>query len=399
MPIMRLHQAISAVRSAWLLWPVLVTVLLALGLAGPAAAEFLDAFTEKSLSTRKIVLEEVEKLVAKHGVRVGVIGSSVKGKKYLDPLLGTVKNFSDVDMTLIVDKLDGVDPGAYEEALFKKWRAFRDDLQMSVSRRLTALDQSGELAASHGGKLADDYAKRVMDSINVYPPDQLVEGAKDSDDYLKQIERMFKEYDDPKKFHHVNLGADKFDAIVAGESGFAFRKSYEATHGVVFEMYDGKVIHGFHDLQEVSKFTPKGVSQISGQFLSKSKKALALGEDAAKDLDKNLRRLNQYLRKAKSMAGVQGSAIANPEIDDLLRKLDVYVKEAGDYEKGVGKWLTSHQDDISRALMQADIDTRLCHDIANATDEASRIFKRKILSHPKWTRFKTATRAALPRCL
>ncbi|MCB1439601.1 MAG: PKD domain-containing protein [Nitratireductor sp.] len=316
-------------------------------------------------------------------MKIGVIGSSVKGGSYLDPMLQSVTNYSDVDMTMIISNVDD------EEELFRRWMGFRDELKRNVANRLDALQKSGALKSAHGANLADDFGSRVMNSINVYPPDQLVDDVENSSEYVKKLERLFKEYDDPKNFHHVNLGAEDFDAVVGGTSAKAFRKHYEAGSGVVFEMYDGKVIHGFHDLQEVSKFTSEGVAGISGQFVKKSRQALQTGEDAAKDLSKNMKRLNQYLRKAKSMAGVDAASIANLEIDDLLRKLDGYVSRSGnDLEKGARKWLKAHGDEINHALLKADIEARACRAIAETADETQRAMLRKLVSSSKWKRFK-----------
>ncbi len=348
----------------------------------PVRAEILAAFSEKTLSTRKIVLEEVEKLVAQFDVKIGVVGSAVKGN-YLDPLLKSVAGFSDVDMTMIIEGVDD------EAELFRRWTAFHKALKQNIGKRLDALVKSGELQKAYGANLADDFLTRVTNSVNIYPPDQLMAGVEDVEEYQKTLKGLFEKYGISDS-HHVNLGEDAFDAI-AGEGGMPFRQHYEATNGVVFEMFDGEVIHGFHDLQEVSKFTDKGVANISQQFLAKSRKALAKGEGAAKDLSKNLKRLNQYLKKAKSMAGVDAASIANPEIDDLLRKLDAFTaKEGGDLEKAARKWYAAYGDEIGNALMTADVEARTCQAIFATVEETEKALLRNLIQSSRWQRFKNA---------
>ena len=337
------------------------------------------------LSTRKIILDEIQKLIPKYQVKVGVMGSSVRGNKYLDPMIKSFPNPSDVDMTLIVDA------AADSQTAFQKWTDFYSDLKSNVETRLRAPSMKSALQNHFGAEFADDYVRRVLDSVNVYPPDQLVSGAATPETYQQELKNLFQTYGSGQTPHRINLGNDPFDAVV-GEGALPFRQAYEATHGVVFEETGGKVSRYFHDLQEVTKFTGGGAANLSRQFLVKCRDYL--DPSHAKDLGKNLKRLNQFLKKSKSMAGLNAASRVNPELDDLIRKLDGLVQgrvkmlgPAKALESGSTEWLRNNADDIQRALLKADVESRVCQALFESADDAQRAILKTMIESSRWQQF------------
>jgi len=97
----------------------------------------------------------LKKLVASNNREVVGLGSWISGKKYNDPLTGGT---SDHDMRLLLPQ------GTPPENALAEWRATQAKLK--------------EMVKAEFGKDAD----RVLSTINLYPPTQLVQGVEDGAD-------------------------------------------------------------------------------------------------------------------------------------------------------------------------------------------------------------------------
>src|ERR1017187_8852991 len=102
----------------------------------------------------------LKKLVASNNSEVVGLGSWISGKKYNDPLTGGA---SDHDMRLLLPQ------GTAPENALEEWRATQAKLK--------------EMVKAEFGKDAD----RVLSTINLYPPTQLVQGVEDGADAAERF--------------------------------------------------------------------------------------------------------------------------------------------------------------------------------------------------------------------
>ena len=103
-------------------------------------------FIDRMTGTRKAVAEIVAEAVAETGETIVGCGSWISGKKYKDPLLSGT---SDHDMRV-------VKTGGGDEAAMKSWLNVREKVAAKVRARFGA------------------NADKVLRSINIYPPDELM---------------------------------------------------------------------------------------------------------------------------------------------------------------------------------------------------------------------------------
>ncbi|MEZ5345083.1 MAG: tetratricopeptide repeat protein [Pyrinomonadaceae bacterium] len=248
--------------------------------------EVIDAATKNFLNglsgTRFEVAMSVIQTVKRAGGKVVAVGSWVSGKKYLDPLLGGT---SDHDLRLV---FEGSEPLAKA-----KYNQIRREIVRQINERFGA------------------EAPKVLQSINLYPPEVLLEGLDDADDALR---KLMQEGINP------NLGEAVTEGLW-GKGAKAFRDAYEAKAGRMIWKEGNLIRSGFADLlpafgENAGIYTLQGAGNTSRQFADKVDDALKAGD--AKGVQKSLERLRNTIRKGRDL-GRFGKA---GYLDDLLKELD-----------------------------------------------------------------------------
>lgn len=316
---------------------------------------------------KKIVEELVTDYVAKSGNKVVGLGSWIKGNRYRNPLLFP-GDPSDHDMTLI---LDSKDPGELKRA----WKRFQKFMKNGLEEKL------------HG--LPPEDVQRVLDSVNIYPPDQLTADIFDQADAVAKYRRLGGK---------PNLGRESVEGIW-GKGKKPFVQAYSNQAGRTFYRDSkGVVRKGFTDLdnmiQGFGRFTTYNTAHLSSQFAEKASEALLQNKPAL--VLKDLKRLDQYLRKSKSMAGLSGASLTNPEIESALKNYqrilhDTLAQEAakakklgrafdpeipGFLRKVREKWLSQNRGLVEKGLQYAKLEAAYCRQVAAGTDEAARFLAR-----------------------
>ena len=343
----------------------MLALLLVTGLAGLAGAD------QPAVDPRPIIEKLVEEWVSSQGnqsIKVVGLGSWIKGGAYRNPLEFPADP-SDHDMTLV---MDSDDPGLMR----KKWQEFQGFMQ----RRLR-------------DKLPQEQAGQVLKSVNIYPPDQLTDDIIDQADAVAKYEALA-----GKAGGTPNLGGEPVEGLWGGGKK-PFVQAYSDTNGRTFywDAENKTVRQGFSDLDNMmagyGKFSGYNTARLSSQFADKTAKALTSGNPG--EAYKNLKRLDQYLRKSKSMAGLKGSAIANPELAEAIADYDKVLSntlsEAAEEAKRLGqafdpkspailqkareRWLNKNQKLIDQALEYAQLESQYCRIIASGADDAAMYLK------------------------
>ncbi|MCI0487348.1 MAG: tetratricopeptide repeat protein [Blastocatellia bacterium] len=316
-----------------------------------------DAATKNFLQglsgTRRDVAEIVAETVRETNARIVTVGSWVSGTKYNDPLLGGV---SDHDMRLVMT-------GTSEDAAMASWRNVRSTIVQKVRARFK--DPAT--------------ADQVLKSINLYPPDEILAGIDDADEALLKMKNLGV---------NPNLGDEVVEGLW-GKGSKAFRDAYESTSGRMIYAEGGAVRSGFADLLPLGEtraiYTIGGSANSASQFVDKTLDALRKGD--AKTVRKQLERLNQSLRKARSLAGIE----QRNHFDDILKKL----KDYGDDIEGLRRELATNKQlvaEISNALPKAKLDAELLKRFAESSKPRDLKIIKDMLEEGtgRWARVKDA---------
>jgi len=253
--------------------------------------------------TKELVLEASKHYMAhaKKGVYLNVLGSWVgNNPRYRDPIKKEfAKNFSDHDMTLIMP--EGTDP----HELLREWKKARREISQYLRRKL----------AAEGATPAQ--VERVISSVSIYPPQQLIDGGLPSGASKKEVMKFFDTIDNGKRLT-PNLANEELEGLF-GPGSKAYRQHYESKAGRVLYRDGNTVRIGFTDLQHLregyGKFTLKGSANLADQFSMKISEAIEKSE--AKDAGKNLGRLITFFKKTKSLARVEHTS----EAEKVLRRI------------------------------------------------------------------------------
>ncbi len=264
----------------------LVTAMSAKAFAQDAVTErFLEGLSGTQRDVAKIVIESVQQT----GHKVVGIGSWLKkGLKYLDPLKSLPRGAlpSDEDLRLVFE-------GESPEAARVAWIEMRNAIQERVYEKFTD----------------PKVAKKVLASINLYPPDQLLKGAATPEEALQALKELN---------INPNLSRGAFDGWF-GQDTAAARQAMEATNGrVFFRDANGVVRSGFADIVEGERAVGRsilGEGNLSSQIAQFSQEFLQNPD--AKKLVKNLERLSEHLAKGRSM----GRAGKASYLENLLKTL------------------------------------------------------------------------------
>lgn len=337
---------------------------------------------------RPIIEELIKEYVKKrgdHGIKVVGLGSWIKGGKYRNPLLNPADP-SDHDMTLFMDSDDTA-------KMQKEWRNFQNYMKRGLEDKIPAKD-----------------AKAVLKSVNIYPPDQLTDDIIDQSDAVAKYQKLA-----GTPGGTPNLGGEPVEGIW-GSGKRPYVQSYSSTNGRTFyKDAKGVVRKGFSDLDNLAagygKFTGYNTARLSSQWADKAVKSMQGGRPA--ETIKYLERLNQSLRKSKSMAGLRGSALNNPELLDAMAdykkamaKVSREVAAATEKAKKLGQtlsddqvkaltakltkegragWLDKNRKLINQALEYGQMESAYCRMVARGGDDAALYLKQ--LKGPRLRKF------------
>ena len=223
----------------------------------------------------------LKKLVSSNNSEVVGLGSWISGKKYNDPLTGGA---SDHDMRLLLPQ--GTSP---EDAL-GEWKATQAKLK--------------EMVKAEFGEDAD----RVLSTINLYPPTQLVQGVEDGADAAERFVGLGTVpnlgYTGAVDASMEDSMAKKLTEGLYGPGASAFTQNYEEDAGKLFYSYKGKGVTGMtdlvHETEGVATYSASGMGNTSLQWVEHAEEAMHNGN--GKSLAKYLERLQRDLIKGRDMA-------------------------------------------------------------------------------------------------
>jgi len=304
-----------------------------------------------------LVMEATEDYVLKSGTSVKVLGSWVNPKGDYRSRLTTPKGFSDHDITVLFNGDDA-------EAL-RVWKDAQREIRANVERRLLS-----------AGVAAEQAAQVASETINIYPPRQLVAGVESADDAVK-------------RFSELGLKPGLTVEGTWGAGALAQQQAYELKAGRVLYRDGSQVRKGFTDLTHLQEgpgtYGLKATVNLSDQFSAKALEALEQGASGAKDVLKDMDRLNQYLRKAKSDGRLAMEFRSNPELQGLLddwTRVQADMKAELDALRSAGNqlavadriteaqtaWLKVNRATVAKAVGQARMDVDLLKMLSQATN-------------------------------
>ena len=316
--------------------------------------DVMDAATKNMLAgmsgTRKEVALIVINTVNKSGAKIVGVGSWISGGKYLDPLKGGT---SDHDLRLVMENVS-------EAEAIGRWKAIRDEIAQQVQ-------------AKFGGN-----AQKVLESINLYPPEVVLEGIDDAEEALGKLKNLN---------INPNLGGAQAEGLW-GKGAKAFRDTYEKTSGRVFWKEGGKINSGFADLLPLGEtqgvYTIEGSANTASQFADKVSDSVKKYD--AKTVRKNLHRLRDSLKKSRDLARLEKSNY----LDDLINKLDKY----GDDLEGLKKELLNPgtRQSLDNLIGRAKMDAELLKKFATSSHPRDVAILKEMLEEGtgRWARVKNA---------
>ncbi|MDP3980772.1 MAG: hypothetical protein Q8Q33_05100 [Chlamydiota bacterium] len=322
-------------------------------------------YPQETIEVNTIIQEAVEEYVSATGNKIIGMGSWVNGN-YRNPLEWGVHG-SDHDMRLLLKD-------ASPKRLANEWKKAQDFLRVRIKEKLSS-------------KIPADKADEILDLVNLYPPDQLMDtvGNTATD---KEIISHFHQLEGKP-----NLGNGPVEGLF-GDSSKAFKQRYEQSAGrTFFRNSKGKVVKGYTDLDHMmegwGKFTIENTSHLSEQFAKKA--ALALEQGNAAEALKHLQRLDEYLKISKKKARLSSTTNLEVEevVSDAFKRLDAAgVSRNSDLARDVLKsWMDENNELIKKGLNYAKEDAAFCRLVAKTNNPYYRKFLRT-LSGDKMRRFK-----------
>lgn len=260
------------------------------------------------------VHDAIKEAVGDSGANIEVIlqGSHVTGKNFVSPLKGGT---SDFDMRLAF-KNKNVSP---TEAI-QEWKAFRERLKRALKNQYP--DQADLM--------------KILESTNVYPPEQLMQGVTGRSDAINRLKSP-KINTVPNLLHDSAEALDDktFKELAGGLYGEttekATRQAFEKNVGkVITKDSSGKVHEALADLTHLAEgegvYTIRGAGNAASQWLDDAFSAMKSAN--YKNIAKNVERA-KILLKGKDLARVPLSANdrALKNAADEMAKL---LKEFGD---------------------------------------------------------------------
>lgn len=228
-------------------------------------------------------------------------GSHVQGgcsyKSVLD--VDDVAQASDHDFTLLVKDKHGKRAAAY-------WRQVKNEMRQMIRQRAPAWG------------VPPDRVEDVLRTVNVYPPDALMAGVENQAEAAARFRELGAApglADDAAAMSdaallHASEG-------IYGQGADAFRRAEEWKRGRIWQRVGGRVVSGGADMRAMGmRFTPLGTANLSVQFADKAAHELAQGNGRL--FMKDIKRLDQFLKKGKQASGATGSMRQNGFLKELL---------------------------------------------------------------------------------
>ncbi len=332
----------------------------------------LPAWAQHTNEELMVILKDV--VARDPDVALMGIGSWTGGnKKYKDPLAAehatkSLDSVSDHDMKLLVS--EGMD----DASALAKWRKTQDSIREAVKRKY------GSIAPGTRGH-------RVLGTINVYPPEQLVAHAEDA----SQAARIFR--DELKGFPNLAIDPDTTMSLkdiekkaadgIWGSGKAAYVQSYERQTGKLIYSRNGRVwvnsAELYHFGQGAMNFTPEGSISNAFQWLEKGRDALDVGDPGK--VGKHLQRALGDIKKARNLLRLGNSAVTG-ELDMLVRSLQSMKPEDAKALLKSGR--------VQRALANAYSEGRLIEGYLRMGGKERQLFKHVLTDpHPRWTKLRT----------
>ncbi|MEW5820107.1 MAG: hypothetical protein AB1782_07930 [Cyanobacteriota bacterium] len=253
---------------------------------------------EKALAQVRPTNEQIQSFIkdylrsqgkSKYPVKVVGLGSWITNSNYRDPLnLDAGKLPSDHDLRLIIP-----DDMPQDQAI-KKWKEFQNFLRKKI-------------ASNYSG----DQMKTVLNSVTVYPPNQLIENISNNAEAVDHFNNVLK--------GKPNIGEEAIEGYF-GKHNEPFRQHYELTKGKEFYLDGKNVVKTSTDLQHIAE---GGYTSFTTSNQARSAEdAIEHVSDVMKknDIDatiKQLGRVDKSLKKAKDLKRIPH----HNNIDDVIKKL------------------------------------------------------------------------------
>ena len=245
-----------------------------------------------------LIMSEITRKLSAQGFKLSGSGSWIgrgfEGKSFRDPLnpQWAIKTASDFDMTLLTPA------GTPPDVAAAQWRDAKKALTELVTEQF-----KGDPAAG----------AKILDKINMYPPDQLMVGVKSN---AEALERCAKYGAVPKLNYSGPLtgpGLDADDLVggVYGEGAQASRRWKEMTQGMIFENGQRKSAAS-HMIEEGTRdvtFTVKGSASMARQWSEFARYWIEQGDPVT--AEKYISRLAADLKSATGQAGFDTTNVAN----------------------------------------------------------------------------------------
>ena len=267
------------------------------------------------------------------GVKVIGLGSWISGGNYRDPLSlsyekGTV--FSDHDLRLFFP------PDTPKSVAEKEWKAAREFIRERVKVQFGA------------------NADVILESINLYPPNQLTGSIYDKQSAKKAFQQMTVP---------PSLATDTVEDIEGlwAKEGKAFRQHYEMTKGRTFYKSEkGNIVGTFSDIEHMIEgrgiYTPEGQGKVAKEWIEHFYDEMAKADPDPKYLKKYIERIDETLNKGKDLCRVKHNS---QYIQGLINQLDAMKP---------GDAITPElQRSINQVIREAKIDIELLEQVPNLT--------------------------------
>jgi hypothetical protein len=289
--------------------------------------------------TRRIVLEQLEALFAKNP-KLQLIGqgswlktpaelarkSGSISRGYADPLLGGT---SDQDIRLVSNLKEGkngLTPAQVEE-LAGQWRSVQKELKEGIEKVFEKADPkaiekilmqygfNAEQAAAISKDGATKIVTKILESVNLYSPPQLIRGIVDQKTAVAAFKRLGT---------MPNLGG-KIVEGVWGEGAEAAIQEFEGGGRLFYRSSDQVLRAGFVDLVHMSesygRYSLGGAANMSMQWAEKAAEALEQGDP--KLVAKYLKRLRSTFNLAAKKGNLGSEAMA-----ESFSQLETFIAQA-----------------------------------------------------------------------
>jgi hypothetical protein len=309
----------------------------------------------------KNVLQTVEGNEALKGkIQFVKVGSHVSGKNYRSPIT-VLQDASDHDFRLVLADPDGT---LNPEETYKKIHGM---LKEALEGKVKGLNLDG------------DATKRVVNSINLYPPSLVTENVISEE----QARELFKNLG-----INPSMGEKEVEGLW-GKGAFKYTTDYEELAGrLIYVNEKGNIMEVgtdfLHLAEDTGKYTTEGCANLAEQFAAKGLEAAADGD--AKTLLKDLKRMKSMLTKGKSLSRLPTDSGRLP---DLIARLEALARQG---PEAIGAGMQELMGEVNVCLRQSKADARILKALGETSDLAERAFLRSLIEPPqgRWAKINQA---------